>query len=68
MRPCQRWTYIISGLAAVFVAVAVTVQAIRQSSWAPVDAAGWLPAVIVATWSGSGRRRCLPWRRRTPAG
>ena len=53
MRPFQRWLYVISGLAAVFVAVAVAVQAIRQSSWTPV---------IVAGWPGAGRR-CLPRRR-----
>ena len=62
MRPFQRWLYVISGLAAVFVAVAVAVQAIRQSSRTPVIVAGWLPAVIVAGWPGAGRR-CLPRRR-----
>ena len=67
MRSCQRWSYIISGLAAVFIAVAVIAQAIRQSSWTPVESAGWAPAVIAASLSRSGRR-CLPWRRRTPAG
>jgi len=62
----KRWLYLIAGLAAVFVAAAAAAQAIRQGSWAPLASVAWLPAVIVATWPGSGRR-CLP-RRRTPAG
>jgi putative transcriptional regulator len=62
----KRWLYLIAALAAVFVAVASAVQAIRQGSWAPVISVAWLPAVIVAAWPGSGRR-CLP-RRRHPAG
>jgi hypothetical protein len=62
----KRWLYLVAGLAAAFVAVASAAQAIRQDSWTPIVTAGWLPAVIVATWPGSGRR-CLP-RRRTPAG
>ena len=66
MKPWKRWLYLISGLAAVFVAVASAVQAIRQGSWGPVAAVAWLPAVVVAAWPGSGRR-CLP-RRRHPAG
>ena len=68
MKLCKRWLYVICGLAAVFIAVAVAVQAIRHSSWTSVESAGWAPAVIVALGSSSGRRRCLPWRRRTPAG
>ena len=36
MRPCRRWSYIILGLAAGFIAVAVAAQAIRiaaMTSW-----------------------------------
>ena len=66
MRSWKRWLSVIAGLAAAFVAVAVATQAIRQHSWTPVIAVGWLPGVIAATWPGS-RRRCLS-RRRTPAG
>jgi hypothetical protein len=65
VKPWKRWLYLIAGLAAVFVAAASAAQAIRQSSWAPVASLAWLPAVIAATWPGSGR--CLP-RRRTPPG
>jgi len=66
MRPWKQWLSVVAGLAAAFIAVAAATQAIRQGSWTPVLAVGWLPAVIVATWPGAGRR-CLP-RRRTPAG
>jgi hypothetical protein len=66
MRPWKRWLYVIAGLAVVLVAVASAAQAIRQNSWTPIVSVAWLPAVVVATWPGSGRR-CLP-RRRTPAG
>jgi hypothetical protein len=66
MRSWKRWLFLISGLAAVVIAVAVAAQAIRQNSWSPVVEMGWLPAVIVASGSGS-RRSCWP-RRRTPAG
>jgi hypothetical protein len=51
MKAWKRGLYLIAGLAAVFVAVAATAQAIRQGSWAPIVEAGWLPAVIVA-WLG----------------
>jgi hypothetical protein len=51
----------IAALAAVFVAVSVAVQAIRQGSWGPVITVGWIPAVIVAAWPGT-YRRCLPPR------
>jgi hypothetical protein len=61
-----RWLYMVAGLAAAFVAVSAVVQAVRQGSWEPVVSAGWIPAVIVATWPGA-RWRCLP-RRRTPIG
>ena len=61
MRPCKRWLLLLPGLAGVFVAVAVAAQAIRQGSWTPVAEMGWLPAVIVASGSGSGR---CSWPRR----
>jgi hypothetical protein len=64
MKPWKRWLYLVGGLAAVFVTVATTAQAIRQGSWAPVASVAWLPAVIVAVWPGSGRR-CLSRRRDT---
>ncbi len=66
MKPWKRWLYLIAALAAALVAVASAAQAIRQNSWTPIVSVAWLPAVIVATWPGSGCR-CLP-RRRTPAG
>ena len=59
MKSWQRWLQPIVGLAAVFLAVSVTIQAIRLGSWAPVLSVGWLPAVIVAAWPGS-YRRCRP--------
>jgi hypothetical protein len=49
---------VVTGLAAAFVAVAAIVQAISQGSWSPIVSVGWLPAVIVASWPGVGRR-CL---------
>ena len=58
----KRWLYLVAGVAAVFVTVATTAQAIRQGSWAPVASVAWLPAVIVAAWPGA-RRRCLSQRR-----
>jgi hypothetical protein len=64
MKPWKRWLYVITGLAALFVAVAVAAQAIRENSWTPVVSAGWLPVVLVASGPGSGRC-CLPRRRRT---
>jgi hypothetical protein len=67
MRPRTRWLYLIAGLAAVFVAVSSIVPAVRQDSWAPIIAVGWIPAVVVAAWPGTYRRRRLP-RRRGPAG
>jgi hypothetical protein len=60
----KRWSYLITGLAAAFVAVSVIVQAVAHRSWAPVDEAGWIPAVMVAVLPGTYRRgRCLPGRR-----
>jgi hypothetical protein len=61
MRPWARWMYPLAGVAATFVAVSSVVQAVRQGSWGPIVAMGWLPAVIVAAWPGT-RRRCLPHR------
>ena len=66
MTTCKRWTYVITGVAVAIVAVSSVVQAIRQGSWDPIIAVGWLPAVVIATWPGT-RRRCLP-RRRSPGG
>jgi len=56
-----RWLYVAAALAAVFVAVSVAVQAVRERSWGPVAAVGWLPAVLVAAWPRSARR-CRPGR------
>ena len=52
---------------AALVAVATIVAAIRQGSWEPVWATGWLPAVLVGSLGGaSSRRACRPrLRRRT---
>ena len=66
MKPWVRWMYVITGCAVAIVAVSSIVQAVRQGSWGPVIAVGWLPAVVVATWPGT-RRRCLP-RWRNPGG
>jgi hypothetical protein len=61
MRPCVRWFYLFAGLVAAFIAVSAIVQAISEGSWSPIISVGWLPAVIVASWPGVGRR-CLRWR------
>ena len=66
MRSWTTWLSLIAGLVAVFVAVATIVQAVRQDSWGPVIATGWVPAVIVATWPAV-YRRCRV-RRRGQAG
>ena len=66
MRPWTTWLSLIAGLAAVFVAVAAIVQAVRQGSWTPVITTGWVPAVIVATWPATYRRCWI--RRRGQAG
>ena len=64
MRPWTRGLYLIAVLAVAFVAVSTIVQAVRQGSWSPIISVGWLPAVVIATWPGSRRRRrCLPRRR-----
>jgi hypothetical protein len=62
MRSWTTWLSLIAGLVAVFVAVATIVQAVRQGSWAPVIATGWVPAVIVAAWPATSRR-CRTGRR-----
>ena len=62
MKRWARWSYGLAVLIAVFVAVSSIVQAVRLSSWTPVLADGWLPAVVVAVWPGS-YRRCLSPRR-----
>ena len=56
MTSWARWIYLVTGVAAAFVAVSVAVQAIRQGSWDPVISVGWLPAVIVAMLPASSRR------------
>ena len=61
MRPYKRWFYLIVGLVAAFIAVSSIVQAINEGSWGPIVSVGWLPAVIVASWPGVGRR-CLRGR------
>jgi hypothetical protein len=43
---------------AVFVVVATIVAAVRQDSWGPVWATGWLPAVLVASLARTDIRRC----------
>ena len=65
MRPWTRWLYAIAALAAVFVAVSSIVLAIRQHSWAPIIAVGWIPAVIVAVWPATRRLRRLSRHRPT---
>jgi hypothetical protein len=66
----KRWTrlmYVITGVVVAVVAVSSVAQAIRQGSWEPIVAVGWLPAVVAATcWPGT-RGRCLP-RRHSQAG
>jgi hypothetical protein len=66
MRSRIPWLSLVAGLAAVFVAVATIVQAVRQGNWVPVIATGWVPAVIIAT-SPATYRRCRI-RRRGQAG
>jgi len=61
MRSCARWFYLITGLVAALIAVSSIVQAISEGSWGPIVSVGWLPAVIVASWPGAGRR-CLRGR------
>jgi len=58
--------YVITACAVTIVAVSSIVQAIRQGSWEPIIAVGWLPAVVVATWWPGRRGRCLPRRQGSP--
>ena len=62
MRPWTRWLYAIAGLAVVFVTVSSIVLAVRQGSWTPIIAVCWVPAVVVAAWSGTRHRRRLSRR------
>jgi hypothetical protein len=62
MRPWARGMYVVTGLAVALVAVSSVVQAVRQGSWAPLIAVGWLPYAVAATWWPGTRRRCLPRR------
>jgi len=66
MKPWVRWMYVITGCAVAIVAVSSIVQAVRQGSWGPVIAVGWLPAVVVATWWPGTRGRCLRRRQGSP--
>ena len=61
MRPYKRWFYLVMGLVAAFIAVSSIVQAINEGSWGPIVSVAWLPAVIVASRPGVGRR-CLRGR------
>jgi hypothetical protein len=54
--------YKLAGCAVVFVTVSSIVAAVRQGSWGPLIAVGWLPAVVVATWWPGRRGRCRPHR------
>ena len=62
MKSWTRWIYVITAAAVAVVAVSSIVAAIRQGSWGPILAVGWLPAVVAATWWPGTRRRCLPRR------
>ena len=66
MRPWTRWLYATAWLAVVFVAVSSIVLAVRQGSWTPIIAVCWVPAVVIAAWSGTRRRGRLS--RRDPDG
>ncbi len=58
----KRWIHVLSALAVALVAVSSVVAAVRQGSWGPIVAVGWLPAVVVAVWWPGTSRRCLPRR------
>ena len=55
MKVRTRWLYVIAGLAAILVASSSIALAVRQGSWAPILAVGWIPAVLVAAAGGSYR-------------
>jgi hypothetical protein len=65
MKPWARGMQVVAAIAVAVVAVSSIVQAVRQGSWAPIISVGWLPAVVVATWWPSTRRRCRPRRQGT---
>jgi hypothetical protein len=67
MKPWARGMYVITAVAVAVVVVSSIVQAVRQGSWGPLIAVGWLPAVVVATWWPGSRGRCRP-RRQSAAG
>jgi hypothetical protein len=62
MRPWARWMQVVAAGAVAIVAVSSIVAAVRQGSWGPIVAVGWLPSVLAATWWPGSRRRCLPRR------
>ena len=62
MKSWVRWMYVLTGVVVLVVAVSSIVAALRQGSWGPLIAVGWLPAVVVATWWPGRSRRCLPRR------
>ena len=66
MRRWTSWLYLLAAVAATFVAVSSVVAAVRQGSWEPLIAMGWLPAVLVAAWWPGTRRRCAPRRQGSP--
>ncbi len=47
-----------AALAAAVVTASAIAQSVRSGSWGPVISAGWMPAVVIATWPGA-YRRCL---------
>ena len=49
---------------ALFVAVATVVAVVRQDSWGPVWAIGWLPAVVIASLARTDSVRCRERLRR----
>jgi hypothetical protein len=62
MRPWARWMQVVTAGAVAIVAISSIVAAVRQGSWGPIIAVGWLPGVLAATWWPGTRRRCLPRR------
>lgn len=67
MKPWARWMHVITAIVVAVAAVSSIVQAIRQGSWAPLIAVGWLPAVVAAIWWPGTRGWCWP-RRQGSAG
>ncbi len=62
MNSWARRMHMITLGAVAVVAVSSIVAAVRQSSWGPIVAVGYLPAVVAATWWPGTRRRCVPRR------